>query len=243
MSKGLRKFSVAAATLATLCFSSSYAQVPMDLSGLNSTYIQPETITFDGNTSSVYTGAITGTLNGGVSQFFFCYDLSHVINVPGNYLVNITSPSTPNLPSYLQLAPTWNLEVASSLLNNANIAGFGTDTAKYSGLQLAVWSILNNWQQGNSATYTLNGSVFSTSATGNVLTDAMNFLALAGNYTSDPSGSFGSWNLMINANDSPGNVVQTLVGMTVPEPGTYILLGSFLGIVFLAFKRRQRLSL
>ena len=49
----------------------------------------------------------------------------------------------------------------------------------------------------------------------------------------------GGWNLLVNANDSQWNVVQTLVGVSTPEPVTYLLLVSFLGIILLVKSHRK----
>ena len=148
------------ATIATLWLTHASASEPLDLNGIDLNVIQQESITFSGNTENVYTGAITGTLNG-VSGFFFCYDLNNLIQVPGNYQVNLVSPSSTSLPSYLKLPSTFNLQVASAMLNNTNIAGF-TSVNQYTGLQLAVWSILYNWTSTNHPTTTLNGTNFYT---------------------------------------------------------------------------------
>ncbi len=238
------KISIWTVAVSALMTISSFAAVPMNVNGINSTFITPEPITFNGSSESAYTGATTGTLNGGSTEFFFCVDLRDEIFVPGNYSVNMVNPKTSGLPAYLGLSSPFNLSVATSLLNNANISSFGNDTAKYAGLQLAVWSIVYNWTNTNHPTNTLGtaANVFSApGVTGQTLTDALNFLGIANNAVTSNTynTSFGKWRLLINSGNSPGHVVQTLVGVTAPEPGTYIMLCSFLLIGAFAFKKQQ----
>ncbi len=148
----------------------------MVLNGINSNYIQPESIVFQGTHESVYTGAITGSLGTKTGQFFFCFDLAHPINVPGSYSVNETNPSA-TLPSILNPPSKFTTEIAASLVNHANVSSFG-NTNQYAGLQLAVWSILYNWSATSHPSSTLGttSNTFSSSATGAVLTDALGFL-------------------------------------------------------------------
>jgi len=232
--------SAIAALIMTLGFIPSLAaSEALNLDGINSNYLQQESITFNGSTSNDYTGAITGTL-GGVSGFFFCYDLANTISIPGNYQVNPTSP-TASFPAYLGLSPTFNLQVASSLLNSLNLSSF-TNVNQFTGLQLAIWSVLYNWTSSSQST-NLNGAHFSSTVTGAALTNAQTFLADAlalvnsGHYTNT-----GGWQVLVNANDSPGYVTQTLTGMVTPEPETYLLLGSFLLMAGYCCKRKWGIS-
>ena len=236
-------FTVAISTFLTI---SSFAALPMTMDGFNPTFITPQPIIFNGNSESAYSGATTGTLNGGATEFFFCVDLRHNISVPGNYSVNIVNPNTAGLPAYLGLSSPFNLGVATSLLNNANIPSFGNDTSKYAGLQLAVWSIAYDWTASYHPTNTLGTAADLFSApgvTGQTLADALNFLSIAEGFVLNNTynSSFGAWRLLINSSDRPGHVNQTLVGVTTPEPGTYLVLCSFLLVGAFAF-RRQRMQ-
>jgi len=227
--------------LASLAISfPAFSSQTLQLNGIDSNYIQPVSITFNNNTESVYTGAITGSL-GGFNPIFFCYDLSHNINVPGTYSVNPTSPSA-SFPNYLGLSSAFNLQVVSSLLNNANVGSF-TSVNQYSGLQLAIWSILYNWTPSSHSTTTLGTATdpFSSSVTGAVLSDALGFLSTANTFVTDNtySTSFGGVQVLVNANDSEGNVTQTLAGIQVPEPQTYLILGT-LSVLVLAVARKKK---
>lgn len=218
----------------------------MDLNGINSNYMNTETVTYNNGvtnfTENVYSGGITGTLDSQATQFFFCYDLLHDINVPGNYVVNVTSPSA-SLPSYLGLSSTFNLQVASALLNNVNFNAF-TSANQFDALQLALWSILYNWTTTSQSTTTLGTSsnVFSVSnVSSTVNSDALGFLSLAESYITNGTYATagGNVSLMVNSSDSSGNVIQTLAGISTPEPGTYALLGSFLAMAIFCMKRNR----
>ncbi len=242
--KIMNKTSICTAAVSALMTISSFASVPMNVNGINPTIITPEPIIFNGNSESAYSGATTGTLNGGSTEFFFCVDLRNEIFVPGNYSVNMVNPKTSGLPAFLGLSSPFNLTVATSLLNNANVPSFGNDTAKYAGLQLAVWSIVYNWTSTNHPTNTLGtaANLFSApGVTGQTLTDALSFLGIADSLVTNNTynTAFGKWRLLINSGNSPGHVVQTLVGVTAPEPGTYATLCSFLLIGAFAFKRQK----
>jgi hypothetical protein len=220
----------------------SYGSEPLTL-GSSTSLLENVPIIFNGTSETVLTGGIQASLNNGLSQVFFCYDLSHTINVGGNYFVNLQSPNFSNPPSYLLLPPAFNLEVAASLMNNANFGSF-TSVDQYAALQLAMWTILYDWNQGSPSSFitTLGTNTTEFSAltvTGNLLSEAQNFLTQALGYTSDPN-SYGGVQLLINANDSQESVIQTIGGITTPEPKTYLILGSCLAFV-LAFKR-QRLN-
>jgi hypothetical protein len=241
------KFNKLAAVIASFGILSSLSAanpIPMDITaGIDSPYLEQVPIVFNSISTSVYAGGIQGTLNGGLSQFFFCFDLNHDISVPGNYSVNFTSPSA-TLSPYLMLSSTFNLEVAASLVNNANIASFGNNYDKYVGLQLALWSVLYNWTSTNHPTNTLGttSNPFSSTVTGDILTDALNFLTLANTFVVDNtySTSYGDYGLLVVSTDAPGNVTQTLVGqLPTPEPTTYLMLGSFLLLGMLAYRRKQ----
>lgn len=212
----------------------------LNLNSINSNYLQQVSVTYQGHTSTDWVGGLSGTLNGGLNQFFFCYDISHSINAPGSYLVNLFGP-TASFPSYLNLSSTFNLQVASSLLANANIGSF-SNVNQYSGLQLAVWSILYNWTSASQST-TLNGPNFSAAVSGDLLNQAQNFLAQAEALVN--SGQYadtGNIQLLVNANNTPNSVSQTLAGaVEVPEPSTYLLLGSALMAAAVCAKRRNQL--
>lgn len=236
-SQQIKRCSLVVMTMLMLGATPAFAQEAMNLDGINSNYLQQVNITFNGNSENVYSGAITGTLGGGPSQYFFCYDLNNLIDVPGNYTVNALSP-TSSFPSYLQLPSNFNLEVAASLLNNVNLPTF-SNVNQFSGLQLAIWSILYNWTPTSQPT-TLSGTGttnFSSSVTGDILSDAQSDLNLALNYVANPTSSMGNWQVLVNANDAPGSVIQTLVGVGTPEPGTYLTLSSFLIIAGLSYRK------
>lgn len=217
-----------------------YAAESLNLDSINGNYLQQVNITYNGNSATDWVGGLTGNLNGGLNQFFFCYDISHNINVPGSYLVNLFGP-TSSFPSYLNLSPTFNLQVASSLLANANIGSF-SNVNQYSGLQLAIWSILYNWTP-SSQSGSLNGANFSSAASGDLLAQAEAFLAQAqGLVTSGQYVNTGNIQLLVNANNSENGVVQSLAGsVEVPEPSTYLLLGSALMAAAVCAKRRNAL--
>lgn len=225
--------------IATLGFAPSLISADtLNLSGINSNYLQQVSVTYLGNTQNEYAGGISGNLNGGLNQVFFCYDIAHSINVPAVYTVNLFGP-TASFPSYLGLPNTFNLQVASSLISNANVASF-SNVNQYSGLQLAIWSILYNWTPTSQST-SLNGANFSSAATGDLLNAAQGFLALAqslvnnGTYTNT-----GNVLMLVNATDSSGNVVQTLgAEVNVPEPSTYLILGSTLFAIAVGARKRK----
>lgn len=244
------------AVVLTAWIAPTYASSLLQIDGINSTYLQQELIHFNGNYEVVYTGGITGTDNG-VSQFFFCFDLNHVIDVPGTYTANPTDPKTVGLPSYLQLASPFNLQVAAAMVNRADIATFGTNTNEWVGLQAAVWSVIYNWTPTNHPAGTL-GTVsdpFSISSLNSIaLADALTFLSIAeGLLPLDAyKTNYGNWVLMINTLDSPSNVIQTIVTspppfttppspppIPSPEPQTYLMLGTFLALGALGFRRRE----
>lgn len=223
-----KNFTALAAITMTFGVLPSLAAETMNLNGINSNYVQQESVTYNGNTATDYVGTVTGTLNGDMTQFFFCYDLTNSITVPGNYQVNTFSP-TASFPSYLGLPNTFNLQTATSLLNSINLNSL-TNVNQFIGLQSAIWSILYNWTSTSQSTNP-NGAHFSSSTlSGAALTYAETYLANAETLINSPN--FGDWQILVNANDSPGNVTQTLVGMdppiNAPEPQTYLVLGSFL---------------
>ncbi len=232
-------FSLAIGWIALSTAPSFAAVGSLHLDKINSTFIRPETVIFNGNQQTIYTGGITGQFNGGATGFFFCFDLGHNIAVPGSYAVFQTSPSAA-LPAYLNMAGPFNREIAASLINHADVASFGNDTNKYSALQLAIWSILYNWSAANHPDNTLGTASDPFSAPGltnPTLADALAFLHLAQNYIGNPS--YDTLKMMVDANNSPdGHISQTLVGVGTPEPETYLILGSCLLLV--GFKLRKR---
>lgn len=240
----IRKLSFAiVATLMTMSCVSSYASTPLQLDSLNPTYIQQEPIKFDGNNQITYSGAFTGTLGSQASNFFFCVDLRHLINLPGNYSVDLVNPNV-SLPAFMQLGNPFNMQVAASLLNHADIPSFGTDTAQYTAMQLALWSIVYNWTTSYHPTNTL-GSVTDLFSTPNlvdptILANAYGFLGLAETFVLNNtySSSYGNWRLLVNSNNTPGNIKQVLIGVTTPEPETYLIMATFLGIGMLRFRKK-----
>lgn len=239
MNKLSMKKSLLIAMVATLGFSPGLtASETMNLNGVNNNYLQQIPVTYNGNTSTDFVGALTGSINGGLSQFFFCYDISHPINVPGSYMVDLFGP-TASFPSYLGLPSTFNLQAAASMINAVNPASL-SNVNQFAGLQLAIWSILYNWTPSSQST-SVNGPNFSASITGDTLTNAQNYLQIAADLVA--SGQYtdtGNLKLFVNANASEGNVTQTLVGLgvDVPEPSTYVILASALFMA--AYLQRQR---
>lgn len=242
----LKKIAITFAITATVYALPVFGSDTMDLNGINSNYMNTESITYNNGstdfTENVYSGGITGSLDSQATQFFFCYDILHDITVPGNYLVNVTSPGA-SLPSYLGLSSTFNLQVASALLNNVNFNAF-TSANQFDALQLAMWSILYNWTTTSQPTNTLGTSsnVFSVNGVSSIVnSDALAFLNQAEGYVANGTyvAAGAGVNLLINTSDSQGNVIQTIGGITSPEPETYLLLISFLAVAAFGMKRNR----
>ncbi len=241
----LNRFTLTLTTgLASLCAATAFASSSLSLDGINPTYMQTVPVVFQGNPVSEYAGGITGSLSAQPSNFFFCVDLRHTISIPGNYSVDLVNPSTPLAP-YLQLASPFNMQVAASLLNNANIPSFGTNTDQYTAMQLALWSIVYNWTPSNHPTNTLGTALDVFSAPGvvdpNILSNAFNFLSIAEGFVLNNTygSSYGNYRVLLDVNNQPGNIRQALLGVTTPEPETYLVMASFLLIGMFAFKRRK----
>lgn len=235
------------ALLAMMGVLPSYASVPLHLDGLNSNYIQQQPIKFNGSSQTSWVGGFAGKLNNGPQSFFFCVDLRHLINLPGDYQVDPTNPNQATA-AYLQLGSPFNMEVAASMVNNANVASFGNDTDKYTALQLAVWSVVYNWTLGNHPTNTLGTATDLFSAPNvvdpSILNAALGFLSLADGFVVNNTygSSYGNYKLLLNASNSPDHITQTVIGVQAPEPGTYLMLGSFLVLGALSLKRGRRLQ-
>lgn len=218
-----------------------------DSLNLNS-YQSGYNINFNGANETTGAGLMHGTLNG-VSSVFFCYDLAHNINMNTNYAVNVVSPTTTNLnnlPSGYGFSNLpggiTNVQIATTLLNNVYSPSLTADQT--SALQLSVWAILYDWNGSyqpstfsavNSASA---GNFYITSASSNVQQWISTYLGNAaginGNF------SYGSWNLMLDPNSS--NPYQSLIGMTLPEPQTYILMGSLLAVTAFLVPMKRKLA-
>jgi hypothetical protein len=228
------KFILSAFLLMSAVLPYSLSADTMSLSSIGSSPLQQELIYFNHSSETVYAGGIAGTLNGGLSQLFFCIDLNNNINVPGTYTVTPTSPSANVSPSF-QLSPAYNRQVVAALLNSVNPNSFSTNVDELTGLQLALWNILYN---------TSNPFVLGTSQTADIFAVSSsvpsNIISFAENFLTDAEGvnpnNTGNWLMMLNSTPN----TQSLIGLGVPEPSTYALMGGFLflGTIGMYFKRR-----
>jgi hypothetical protein len=217
-------------TLTGLFSNTSVFADSMDLNSIGSSPLENVQVNFNGQSETLPTGAITGSLNGN-NTYFFCYDLNHDIGVPNSYTATAFSPSYSGFPSNLLLSGTFNLQVAASMINNVFPSISTTNIDQYAGLQVAIWTVLYDWSQGN--TPGLNTSNCSTGfcvpgLSSSIASYANADLAQAGLFAANfPSGqNFGNWYVFTSTNN--GNVNQTLIGLGAPEPQTYMILGSLL---------------
>jgi hypothetical protein len=204
-------------------FSSTYAFTDtLEVNGINNNLMQSLTIDFNGAQETIWVGALKGNLNGNTS-YFFCYDLNHTISVPNTYTATVLSPSSSSFPSNL-LLPSF------STVN------------QYSGLQLAIWTVLYDWSPG--VTPNLNTSNCSTGfcvpgASSSLISNANTYLAEARSFAASfPNGqSLGNWELLSSMDGS--HINQVLIGMGAPEPQTYMILGSLLATTLCASQLRK----
>jgi hypothetical protein len=221
-------------------FSSTYAFTDtLEVNGINNNLMQSLTIDFNGAQETIWVGALKGNLNGNTS-YFFCYDLNHTISVPNTYTATVLSPSSSSFPSNLLLPSSFNIQVATSMVNTA-FHSFST-VNQYSGLQLAIWTVLYDWSPG--VTPNLNTSNCSTGfcvpgASSSLISNANTYLAEARSFAASfPNGqSLGNWELLSSMDGS--HINQVLIGMGAPEPQTYMILGSLLATTLCASQLRK----
>lgn len=202
-------------------------------------------ITFSGNTYDSYAGTILGTLNGN-STTFFCYDLNHNIT-PGSYAVTVLSPTTSNLNTIASsgnymLPPVSNtgwssIQVATAFLNSLNLSTI-TTVDQSTALQLAVWTIIYDWTQGNTPNLP-TGTFTANNLSGNLSALLTNYLNLAQAFASGQNLNFGNWNIILSGPSNSPN--QVLIGLAAPEPQTYLLLGSLLTVTICVAQRKRKL--
>jgi len=199
---------------------------------------------------SVGGGPVGGTINT-LNAVFFCFDLNHDINVTTNYTVNVLSPTQGNLAGlsgfssyFVNVASPTNVQIATTLL--ANNYSESLSTNQINALQLAIWAILYDWNGSNQPTDISNSGagIFYVnsglgSGAGSIGSYLSSYLVTAQGYN---SGNFttGAWNLLYDPSST--NPWQTLEGMTVPEPQTYLLMGSLLAFSSCYMRKKKKSS-
>lgn len=214
----------------------------VQVNGINFNLMEPVTIKFNGTQKTIYTGALKGTFNG-KNTYFFCYDLNHTITLPGTFTATVLNPGSSSFPSNLLLPSSFNIQVATSMLNTTNLSSF-TNVNQFAGLQLAIWTVLYDWTKSN--TPNLNTGNCTTGfcapgASSALIADANMYLGAARHFAgSFPNGqSLGNWQLLSSMTGS--HINQVIIGVGVPEPHTYLLMGSLVCLTLgaLKWKRKQ----
>jgi hypothetical protein len=239
--KCLKTSAIALIIAGTALFSPSIqaATISLDNGILNSTV----SASINGGSSffTVPAGVWIGTVNGIGSQFF-CYDINQDITVPGNYNVTAVLANNPSLPSFMAAIPattTPKIEVAAALLQSqlSTVLGNNVNAA---GMQLAIWSVLYNPTIPTNITM---GSVFQASGS-----DALNILQAANTYLADASlnqnptlSQYSSIPFFLQSDGSQiVGGVQAVVGVSAPEPKTYMVLGGFLLLIGFYYCRKAQ---
>lgn len=210
------------------------------VNGINNNLMETLNVKFNGASESISVGALKGSLNG-ITTYFFCYDLNHTISVPNTYTATLLNPASSSFPSNLQLPSSFNIQVATSMLNSTNLATF-SNVNQFAGLQLAIWTVLYDWSKGvtpNLITTNCTTGFCIPGASSTLIADANAYLSLARPFaTSFPNGqSLGNWVLVSSMNGS--HINQVLIGLGAPEPQTYLLLGCLLAATFFAVKNKK----
>ena len=240
-----KSLGIIVSAVSILCLTESAWADSMYINGFSSQpYLEQISITYNGNNETVYTGGISGTLNGN-NTVFFCYDLNHTINVSQSYTATLLSPTTSNLNSLASngnyMLPSvsntgWSsVQVATAFLNSLNLSSI-TTADQYTALQLAIWTVLYDWTQGNTPN-TPTGNFTAHNLSSNIGSLLTSYLNLAEAFASGQNLNFGSWDLVLSGpSDSPN---QVLIGMSAPEPQTYLLLGSLLSATLYYAKQKK----
>jgi hypothetical protein len=192
--------------------------------GLNwGTGLSPVTIQYHGSNHNVYVGSLKSYLGGQLGNPLppndgvyagdvFCVDLDHFISIPTEYDVQIESASS--LTSGGRLAWIYQQHWAEAK-NDAGLAA---------SMQLALWDVVTDGGDGLSSgnfryISGLNAKTNSDAAT--MITQSQGQLSTATIFRA--TGPYG----------------QTMIGVPVPEPGTFGLLGLGIGLVGFAFFRKR----
>jgi hypothetical protein len=203
----------------------------IQVNGINNYLMEPVNIEFNGAKKDIYVGALKGTFDG-KNTYFFCYDLNHTITVPGTFTATVLNPGSSSFPSNLLLPSSFNIQVATSMLNTTNLSTF-TNVNQFAGMELAIWTVLYDWSKGvtpNLNTGTCTTGFCAPGVSSALITDANMYLATARSFAASfPNGqSLGNWQLLSSVTGTHTNQVLIGLGVGVPEPHDYILLGSML---------------
>lgn len=209
--------------------------------------------------SGAYTNAAAGTQQGqgamspGATYFAFCVELTEGISLNTSYLhtwsqvtvaptssgVNGMSDQRANLLGELlyRNAPTLNQSLGRPTTAAADLAARA--------LQLAIWEIVHEGTTtGNIALGSLNVTTGNTRflRASNVSTTTHNaVIAQANSWLSQLTGTMtGAQNRYRTF--TLGSTQDLITSATTPEPGTFVLMGAALGGLWIARKRKAKLS-
>lgn len=207
-----------------------------------------QSVYYNGGNQSEFIGIIGGHI-GGVSSQFFCFDVNQSVSLNTNYSVMAVNASYAGLPGLMGATPaiagatqadkTLRIEQAASVLQS-QLGVVANNNAASAGMQLAIWSILYNntipTDIGSGSEFRTNGAVNSA-----VLPYANQFLALANNFSAPQLSDYDQIPFYVYLNGS-GQITagtQILAGVPVPEPGTYLTMASFMGLIGLCAYRKN----
>lgn len=185
--------------------------------------LSPVTISYQGTNHAVYAGSLKSYLGGQLGNPLppvdgtyagdvFCVDLDHFISIPTEYEVNVEDASVLSDGG------------RAAWLFQQHWAEAQVDAALAASLQLALWDVVTDAGDGLDAGQFRYISGLSAKANG----DAESMIVDSFGHTSTAT-----------VYRAVGPYGQTMIGVPVPEPGTFGLLGLGIGLVGLARFRRR----
>lgn len=192
------------------------------VTGVDATRGQSIFVLADGQVVETYAGAIVIALDGGSTMPVMCVDLFTHININDSFGVNYVLPADldPDISRGLRAAYLY-------------VTQFGNVSSSIAGaaMQLAIWDIIHDGGDGFSA-----GRIQASTTVGQATDPAISIAALqyvtfALNYQQGPT------NATIFRNVDGPYVKQQLMGASVPEPASMVMMSC--GIALLGWRKMR----